>query len=115
MGGQYDDITPAQTQVRLYFEGMNHSETIYWELAQASHFTFSSACEIPVAKLFYDCGPEFIDIQIASGLIETASAAFLGIHLKNDDRYRQYFENAYLNTVPEVTVEKKTTDKASSF
>ena len=107
MGGEYDEITPPDTKVRLYFEGLSHPDTIYWELAKASHYTFSSACEISIARAFFECGENLIDTNVAHYHIQTATIAYLGIHLKNDERYRAYFEPEYLATAPEVTIETK--------
>jgi predicted dienelactone hydrolase len=107
MAGELDAITPPATQNRLYFEGMTHPETLYWEMAGASHYTFSIGCEIPIARPFFPCTEEYIDHSRATPLIRTALTAFLGLHLLNDERYQYYFENEYLITAPEITLETK--------
>ena len=107
MVGELDEVTPPDTQVRVYFDGLSHPETLYWELAGGSHDTFSSACEMSIVRAIFDCGDGFIDPKIAFVLIRTATVAFFGLHLKGQEPYRSYFEQPYLSTVPEVTLETK--------
>lgn len=107
MAGELDVITPPLTQNRLYFDGLTHPETLYWELEAGSHYTFSSVCEIPIVRLFFPCDEEHIDADRASSLISTSLTAFLGLHLLEDERYRYYFQDDYLGTAPEITLETK--------
>ena len=107
MGGDLDATTPPMTQNYLYFEGLPHPDTLFWLLEGATHYSFSSVCEIDIARRFFDCEDDILDTNIAHDRIWTATAAYLGLHVKGDDRYRTYFEPDYLSIVPEVTVETK--------
>jgi predicted dienelactone hydrolase len=107
MAGELDEITPPLTQNRLFFDGLSHPETLYWELKGGSHYTFSSVCELPITGLFFTCDQDHIGAGQASPLIKTALTAFLGLHLLGDERYRYYFQDDYLATTPEILLETK--------
>jgi len=105
-GGMDDVISP--TQVNLYFSNMD-SNAWYWELEGATHFTFSSVCDVPflVSSEVFQCGKQTIESARANTLINTATTAFLGLHLKSDLRYKLYFEQEYLSDASEVTFKMK--------
>ena len=106
MAGEEDTTTPAVDEVHPFFEDATHPDTMYWELKNAGHFTFSNMCMI-LNDPDFGCGEDFIDAQRAFDLINTATTAYFGIFLKNEERYRSYFEADYLATTPEVVLEKK--------
>lgn len=110
VAGELDEITPPETQVHLYFEGLVQPDSLYLELARANHFSFSSACEIAIAQRFFPCGPEYLEASSGYAHIRTATVAFFGRHILGDERYRRYFAEDYLAKFPEITLENKTND-----
>lgn len=105
MGGSSDETTPVETQVKLYWQQLTHQDSMYLELAKASHYSFTSVCDIPfVAGPAYSCEGDFLNAQRGWDLINTATTAFLGLHIKGQEGYRRYFTQD-LPAQPEVTLE----------
>ncbi len=109
MAGELDDTIPAVSEVYPFFEHATHPDTIYWELEGAGHFTFSNMCEI-LNLPEYGCGTGFTDPDLAYGLINTATTAYLNIFVNQDERYWKYFEDDYLATTPAITIERKSAE-----
>ena len=107
MTGSSDKIIPAP-HVRMYYDMADPKTTMYWELEKANHFTYSDVCNIDflTSSEIFGCEAERIDTAIAFDRFNTACAAFMGMHLKGDTRYDRYFKAPYLDTVPEVTLER---------
>ncbi len=106
MAGEKDTTTPVTDEVYPFFEETTHPGTMYWELKNAGHFTFSNMCLI-LNDPDFGCGDDFIEAERAWELINTATTAFFGIYLKQEERYKSYFEADYMATAPEVLLEKK--------
>ncbi|MFH1464634.1 MAG: hypothetical protein ABIO70_09630 [Pseudomonadota bacterium] len=85
LGGSRDNITPMAWQVRPIFGGLESTPRYLGELADAGHYTFSDACDL--ADTFDDCEPPYLDPAVAHPLIDTVTAAFLGV-VQGDERFR---------------------------
>lgn len=107
MGGEMDDTLPLDVHMKPFFRWLTQKDSMEWILAGGSHMTFSNMCQI-ISDPGIGCGPGFIEAERAWLLINTATTAFFGVHLKGDARYKKYFESEYLNgSAAEVTLQKK--------
>lgn len=87
LSGTLDTLTPMETQVRPYFEGLSTEPRVLGELTDAGHFTFSDACAM--APTFDDCDPPYLSADEAHPLIVAATTAFLE-WTAGDDRARDH-------------------------
>lgn len=87
LGGTRDTTTSMSAQVRPIFEGWGGRPATLGELADAGHYTFSNACDL--VPTFDDCEPPYIPTADAHALLNTVTAAFLGLAM-GDERYADW-------------------------
>jgi predicted dienelactone hydrolase len=87
LGGSRDDVTPMSWQVTPIFGGLASLPRYLGEIADAGHHTFSDACDL--VGTFDDCDPPYLDPHEAHPLIDTVTAAFLGV-AQGDARFHAW-------------------------
>jgi predicted dienelactone hydrolase len=109
MAGSADQgYTPAEVGPG-FFQPLSNPDSLLLVLEGANHYSFASVCVVPSLKPVptFECDGVALEPRRGYALIATATTAFLGLHLKQDERYREWFEAACLATVPEVSVTGK--------
>ncbi|MBA2661096.1 MAG: hypothetical protein H0U74_02280 [Bradymonadaceae bacterium] len=85
--GSMDRTLPNEREGDPIWQGLRGEEHLRIDLTHAGHFTFSNMCELlgTIESVRDDgCGPEFIDIFEAFGVINAYSLAFARLHLFGD-------------------------------
>ncbi len=101
-GGDRDDGFPVDTEIRPLYERLPAPKAL-GVIAGAGHYAFSDICRI--GDLVDECaGAEggWIELDLAHTIVRELAIAWIGLHLRGDERYAEWLESRW----PELSFEE---------